>query len=170
MEVFQLSWPSPRYLPWLAVVASLSATAALCLLSFLEHRRSLRPSDLIVSYLSASVVCDFVWIAASWPSLYVSTRASRFMCLYAAQVLFRFALLLLESLGKESALHPGYQNLAPEETSGLFQRTLFWWVNRILADGSNGILRTQGLPALPESLSSQALRSTILKAWDRRGS
>ncbi len=154
----------------MAVATSFLATTALCWLSFLEHSRSLRPSDIIVSYLSASTVCDVVFSLASWPYFYYApTPARLFMRLYTAQMLVKLILLLLENMGKESALYPRYKDLAPEETSGLLQRTLFWWVNRVLADGHKGILRAQDLPALPQSLSSRALRGAMLAAWDRRG-
>ena len=144
------------------------AALAVFWLSFAEHRRSIQPSNLIISYLATSLICDSLWILYPGPSIHKLGRP--FTRLFIIQTCLKLVLFLLECRGKESALSPLYRNDSPEETAGLIRSALFWWVNAILADGSKKTLQTQNLPSVPRSLSSTILRGKILRAWDQRGS
>jgi ATP-binding cassette subfamily C (CFTR/MRP) protein 1 len=156
-----------RLIPLLAITSSTVAATNVCWLSFIEHRRSIRPSDAIVGYLLASVVCDSLWIF--YPGQSIHSFNHKYTLLIGAQLVFKFILLLLECRGKESALYSRYRGMSAIETAGLLRGALFWWVNPILAKGSKQTFQNHDIPEIGLDLSSEVLREAILKAWHQRG-
>jgi hypothetical protein len=142
------------------------ALLGVCCLGHIEHRRSVQPSDAIVSYVLASSVCDAIWVFQ--PRSNHDLVSHGLIQVVVAQLLLKLLLLLLESHGKESALYSNYQGGSPEETAGLLRRALFWWVNGILKSGSKAGLCEKDLPVLDSRLSSKALRNDVLTRWDER--
>ncbi len=143
---------------------SFAAAADICILSYFEHARSIRPSTLVVLYLFAS-------IAGLVPQLLLSTRGlghGADFAVAAFQIGLELTLLLIECQTKESILKPSYQPLAPEEISGIFGRTFFWWINPVLKKGNERFLTHSDLPATDRKLSSETLRRNVLRRWDQR--
>ncbi|TDZ21488.1 ABC transporter atnG [Colletotrichum orbiculare MAFF 240422] len=147
----------------LAIVPIIAAVGLLPLL-FLEHGRSVRPSDLAVVYLLVTLVCDSAGLAAS----YVGSKKLMVLSTGISVPALKLALLLAESQGKQSLLRSPYDQSAPEETAGVLSRTFFWWINAILAKGYRMILTGDALPPLDGKLSSGLRRHEALLAWDQR--
>lgn len=141
---------------------SFVAGVGICVLSFFEHRRSVRPSDLLSLYLLLALT-GYVVEVAIW------TNHEETPVLALLRNLLVLALLLVENLGKESFLRPHYKHLSPEETSGFLGWTFFWWINPILKKGYDSILVGDDLPPVDGELTSKHLRRRILIAWDKRG-
>lgn len=154
--------------PWMivAIISSLVAAAGLCWLLFVEHRRSIRPSAMALSYLLASLICEFIWLTA--PENCELHRNYVFMTLAFSQITLKSILLILEARGKESLLYVQYQNTSPEETSGIVRGVLFWWINFFLAYGSKNNISDGDVPAIKTSLSSAKLWDEMTESWERR--
>lgn len=144
------------------LLLGLVAALGVVYLSFQEQRRSIRPSTLILSYLTASSLCDTIWLTL--PPL------SGAHPLRALQLFLKLTLLVLESQGKESILLEEYRGLPPEEYSSILGTAFFWWINGLLAQGYNRMLGSDNqLPPIDRKLNSSGLRRDVLKAWDGRG-
>ncbi|TDZ30378.1 ABC transporter atnG [Colletotrichum spinosum] len=147
----------------LAIVPIIAAVGLLPLL-FLEHGRSVRPSDLAVVYLLVTLVCDSAGLAAS----HVGSKNLLVLSTGISVPALKLALLLAESQGKQSLLRSPYDQSVPEETAGILSRTFFWWINAILAKGYRMILTGDALPPVDGKLSSGLRRQEALLAWDQR--
>ncbi|KAK4216035.1 P-loop containing nucleoside triphosphate hydrolase protein [Rhypophila decipiens] len=147
---------------YLSVVPTI-ATSVFVFLSSLEHRRSVRPSTLILLYLLSSLSLDLVQLTA--PSLRYLLQNGQHLYLIpqlAAKALVLCTELLLD---KRSELLEEWQNLPPEETCSIFGRSLMWWMNTILAKGYKSTLINEELPDIDHGLSSRVLREKILDIW-----
>ncbi|PSR92117.1 P-loop containing nucleoside triphosphate hydrolase protein [Coniella lustricola] len=172
LVILVLEWqdsPSKRLLPAVAILLSFIAAAALCCLLSVAHSRSPEPSSLAVIYLLASAGCDVLWLLFPGSHNQGFSIPDLNAVLVVLQVVVKLALLLLESSSKQGSLHAKYQSLSPEETAGLVQRVLFWWINPIIIRGTGTILKQQDLPPTGQSFSSEHLRRIILRSWDQRG-
>lgn len=115
-----------------ASCVSFVASLLLCALSYTEHARSLRPSSLLNVYLLVSILLD----AAILRSFWLSGLSSPIRGLFTVSFAVRAALLVLEAVEKASYVsNRNYDQRNPEETSGLYNRGLFWWMNPLLVDG-----------------------------------
>lgn len=154
-------------MPTVAAVNSLVAATGVCWLLFAEARHAIRPSDLVLSYLLASVICDSIWIFVPGPSIH---SWSSYLTLYTlVSVILKALLLFVECQGRDLALLSQNHAISPEETAGLIRGTLFWWINPILGIGARRTFRVQDIPTLPLELSTKFRRQAIIQAWDRRG-
>jgi len=99
----------------------------LCFLSYYEHARSIRPSALIEVYLFFSLLFDVSQVRTLW----VSYSGTLDAWLLTASVGMKFIVLILEAKEKRSYLSEADVHHGPEETSGIFGRSLFWWLNRL---------------------------------------
>ena len=147
------------------IAASISSAASLglWLLSWQEHQRSARPSDLLIGYLVASLICDSILLTI--PGLRLKLHRPILLCRLAVNLVVS----VLECQGKESILLGKYKCLPPEEATSFLGRVFFSWVNPVLAEGYRNILVGHQLPPTDEKLSSGSLRRKILRAWDQRG-
>ncbi|KAK3329697.1 hypothetical protein B0H66DRAFT_610708, partial [Apodospora peruviana] len=148
------------------VAAAPVAVFGLVWLSRVEHKRSERPSDLVLLYLLSSSSCDLVQLTA--PSLRSSGGQERLGL--AIQFAAKLIVLGTESLAKEADLLPEWPDLPPEESAGIFGRSVLWWINAVLVRGYNNNLINHELPAIDRSLSSEILREQILRIWTQRDS
>jgi ATP-binding cassette, subfamily C (CFTR/MRP), member 1 len=146
-------------------IVSFTACIGLCPLLFLEHTRSIRPSDLAVVYLLFSFVCEAAELGITLHEDGVIPASLPAM----ANLCVKFILLLVESRGKEIILRGPRGQWPPEQLAGVLSRTFFWWINAILAKGSRNILTEDNLPPIDHQLSSRLLRQQALLAWDQRG-
>ncbi|KAH9897277.1 ABC transporter [Xylariomycetidae sp. FL2044] len=140
---------------------TLFAAVLLSRLSWLEHRRNTRPSDLIVTYLLFCLIRDtlmFIW-ASAWQYGWAS-RAPVNM----ARIIIEAALLATENSQKEQS----EELLSAEETSGILTRTFFAWIGPFLAHGYRTILTGSELPRLDSLLSSATIRESIIQSWEQR--
>jgi ATP-binding cassette subfamily C (CFTR/MRP) protein 1 len=137
---------------------------ALCGLSYVEHRRAARPSNLLVLYVLSCLLGHAIELFMLLPS-----SNSQSLSFLFATIILELAVLAIESHTKEAILLPRSQQLAPEELEGILGRTFFWWINPILLKGYRSILTDADLPHMEEELSSLTLRRKVQWSWDQRG-
>jgi len=56
--------------------------------------------------------------------------------IFTASVGVKAVVIVLEGLGKRSILLEAWREASRESTSGVFNRSLFWWLNGLLVSGS----------------------------------
>jgi hypothetical protein len=132
-------------------------------LSHLEHSKSIRPSPLLNAYLFFSFLFDIAVLRTTWLAL----RHTTLNKLFTASFALKGVILLLESKEKRRYLHAD-NDLAPEETTGLYNQTFLIWMNNIIRQGYQHILRPMDLYSMDESMSAEALNDRFWKEW-RKG-
>ncbi|KJZ80040.1 hypothetical protein HIM_00754 [Hirsutella minnesotensis 3608] len=150
-----------RLKPVSLAAASLGLVGALALgaLSCLEHRRSVRPSSVVLVYLVFSCAFDAVQCRTLW-LLDEPTLAPVFSVLLACK-LFVLALELSE---KRHILLPPWKTLPPEATSSIISKSVFWWLNGLLLRGFRTTLQTDTLYELDRGLKSKFLLDNLLQS------
>lgn len=143
---------------------SLVTAVAVCIVSFLEHGRNVRPSGLLTTFLMASIFSDIVQAGL----LYVAWNLCNPLGLPLAVFLAECFLLVLESQTKNGILRKPHDELGPEDTSGFFGLVFFWWVNRLLWTGSSKSLSTEDLPKMETSFDALRIREEMQAQWDKR--
>ena len=143
---------------------SFAAALSVLLLSSVEHSRSVMPSTLLSVYLLLSSILDL----AQARTLYLRRDSTPIAAIFVATIGIKLSLLLLESRSKRSYLKPPYNNLSLESTSGIFNRTVFWWLNALFAKGFQGLLSFNDLYVIDSKLASGPLSRSMHKAWDTR--
>lgn len=146
-----------------SAVLSFLAVCAILLLSRLEHSRSVRPSFILNVYLFASSVFDAVQVR----TLFLRHDKPAILGLFTANIAIKLALLVLESKSKRKSLRPPYNNFSPEATSGIFNRSFFWWINPILATGFRTLITLDDLFATDSSLESDVLLEEMKISWSQ---
>ncbi|GAQ47010.1 hypothetical protein ASPNIDRAFT_189460 [Aspergillus niger] len=146
-----------------AVAVSLVDALSIAILSTIEHNRSVRPSSLLGIYLLFSSLFDAVQVR----TLFIRHYPSSLGALSAATVALKLLLLALEAQNKRSYLKESLLAIPPESTSGLFARTVFWWLNRLFVIGFRKLLTLEDLFPTDSDLKSEGLRRKIGKAWKK---
>jgi ATP-binding cassette subfamily C (CFTR/MRP) protein 1 len=143
----------------LSFVVSLIA----CALSYTEHSKSLSPSLILNAYLFVSLVLDGATLRTTWLSpLPASIRA-----LITTSFTLKAAILILEAKEKrEYILNVDHQH-SPEDTSGLYSRGLFWWLNPLLLEGFHHLLKPSDLFPVADGMSAAVINERFWNNWDR---
>lgn len=79
---------------------------------------------------------------------------------------FKFLILLSEAVSKRDILRIEYSSLPPEETSGPYSRSLFWWLNPLLWSGFSNPLKVDDLFTVDGSLNSNSMGTKFCRQWD----
>ncbi|KAJ5740408.1 P-loop containing nucleoside triphosphate hydrolase protein [Penicillium malachiteum] len=134
------------------------ASFACTYLSHLEHRFSVRPSTILCLFQGLTVLLDLSRLRTL--SFIPNTP-------FAASWVVKAVILVLEATEKRSSLRKGFEKTAIEETSGVFSRTVFWWLNDLLWKGSNTTLTVDDLPILAEDLRVASDPQAIKEKWEK---
>ncbi|PGH27295.1 hypothetical protein AJ80_01005 [Polytolypa hystricis UAMH7299] len=145
-----------------AAALSFIASIFISILSYIEHTRSVRPSTILSAYLFFSILFDIVQARTLWLRLDEKTVAA----IFTASLTVKIVMLMLESVGKRRLLFAGYEHLAVESTSGVFNRSLFWWLNGLLRNGFRRLLSIHDLCEIEERFSSVVLEDCLQHFWD----
>ncbi|KGO40807.1 ABC transporter, transmembrane domain, type 1 [Penicillium expansum] len=137
-------------------------------LSWVEDQRSVKPSSLLAIYLVFTLLFDIVQTRTLWLSHRNSHRSSLIPSLFTVNVVAKTAMVLFESLGKQKHLMGSYQDLPPESTSGIVNRSFMWWLNRLFAIGFRNLLTIEDLDHLDKPLESAETAQTASRAWAQR--
>lgn len=141
-----------------AAILSMGECVAFILLSYLEHLRSVGPPLLLNAYLLLSVLLDAIRIRTLWLR---STELS-ISVLFSVCVVLKGGVLITEEIGKTRWILPSKRPLDGEVTGGIFKRTLFVWLDRMLLKGYSTALAVITLPNIDADLLSDSL-------WERVG-
>ncbi|CEJ89530.1 hypothetical protein VHEMI05371 [[Torrubiella] hemipterigena] len=146
-----------------AVVLKCFAATGVAFVLFAEHRRSPRSSALIGLYLFIAILLDIVKAR----SYYRRPGLSSLGIVTIISAVSKMVLLVLEEMSKKSLLKSEklQSELGPECAGGLFNRTLFIWLNRTLFAGFKAIIDVDDLPDLAPKFGSQALHRKFQENW-----
>ncbi|KGO68014.1 ABC transporter, transmembrane domain, type 1 [Penicillium italicum] len=133
-------------------------------LSWVEDERSVRPSSLLAIYLLFTLLFDVVQTRTLW----LSQGNSLIPRLFTANIATKIAMVLFESLEKQKHLVGSYQDLPPESTSGIVNRSFMWWLNRLFFTGFRSLLTPKDLDRLDKPLESAGTAQTASRAWALR--
>ncbi|KAM4057712.1 reverse transcriptase (RNA-dependent DNA polymerase) [Hirsutella rhossiliensis] len=112
------------------VTAGLALVTAilLCLLSYLEHGRSIRPLSILLLYCMFSTLFDAIRARTVW----LVSPASTLAALAIASVVAKAVVLVLESHEKSNSIIAPKEAYGPESTSSVLNRSIFFWLNRVV--------------------------------------
>lgn len=127
----------------------------------MEHQRSLRPSLLLEAYLLLSFIFDAAGVRTLWLQGYNHNPAAVSTAAFAV----KFCLVILEIWGKRQCLRAQWASESPEATSGLFGKSLFLWLNRLLRTGFRKSLTVDDLTPLDKHLTSEYLYNQVHQPW-----
>lgn len=150
-------------------VLNLIGSFVIVILSYTEHRRSIRPSTLLVSYLALSILLDL----AQTRTLFLrSPDSGSIQALFTASLATKLALVCLEELQKRPLVTDKNKSLALEATSGPINRSVFWWLNQLFLKGFKSLLQVRDLGSIGNKFDSAKLLAKLDAVWqvsDRSG-
>lgn len=129
--------------------------------SCLEHERSLRPSSLLSAFLGVTSLFDMARVR----TLFFIFGSQELTWLVAGCFSTKIILLILELLGKRSLLLPEWQHVSPEESSGLYNRVLFLWLNPLFANGFRSTLTAKSLTPLDSAIVEASNPVALNEKW-----
>lgn len=150
---------------WYHVTALFVASTALqflaaifmAALSFMDHNRSPRPSVLLSSYLLVTLLFDITETRTFWLASATKSEIT-FTSVYTATTAVKAGLLLLEAQHKTRWVNwDTKENHSPEETSGIFDLGVFFWLNALFKNGYRSILQIEDLYPLDYSMQGKTL-------------
>ena len=133
----------------------------LCLLSHLEHTRSVRPSWILNIYLLLSLAFDIVRARTLWSIPDNKSLAIVFV----VTVSIKGLMMLLEAKEKRDLLLPKYQSLSSEVVSGIYNAWFFWWLNPLFLRGYKKALTIDQLFRVDEKLAPNDEGRGLLAEW-----
>lgn len=145
----------------LALVGSLFAG----LLSYMEHLRCVRPSFILDMHLFFSLIFDIAYTRTLWLQQYNRIIA----IVVTVMIAVKAVVLLLETIEKRGILQPQYREYPPEATSGIFNRSFFWWINPLLRRGFKSAIAVEDLYVLDKHLGAEYLQGVLKSGWDKGG-
>ncbi|KAJ5819793.1 hypothetical protein N7474_005384 [Penicillium riverlandense] len=141
----------------LAFIASLG----LCLLSHLEHSRSIRPSPIINGYILLTLVFDIARVR----TLFLDSNDRSISGFFACMISVKVMVLLAEAIEKRGILLAPYRDLSPEETSGIYSKSFFFWLNELMTSGFRRVLHNHDLYPIDRDMSSEVLHQRMKHSW-----
>ncbi|KAI9742902.1 MAG: hypothetical protein M1818_003631 [Claussenomyces sp. TS43310] len=147
-----------------AAALALAAAVTVLPLSYLEQRRSVRPSTILGCYLALSTILDLPQAR----TLYLMPGQRHLAATFSAVLTARALLLALEAWGKRQSLIDKYQSLASETTSGIFSRSLFLWMNSLFRRGYSKVIFFADLGPIDNDLGSARVHQRLQDVWTRQ--
>lgn len=126
-------------------------------LSFLEHSNSAGPSLLLETYLVVSILFDAVRIRTLW----LGESKGVIPALFTSCLAIKIVIVVLEESGKKRWLLPSQRTCSTEITEGIFGRTLFVWLDKMMWKGYSNALSVVTLPQIDSQLLSDSLWQRI---------
>lgn len=146
-----------------SIVLSFITCVVLLPLSHSEHTKSIRPSNLICLFLVFSVLFDAVQVRTLW----LIHGTPQISTVFSTSLAIKLALLVLESANKVRFLHDeDVRGRTPEDSSGIFSRSLFLWLNTLIYNGYKKALSMNDLYPIPDDFSSELLEAELWKNWE----
>lgn len=146
-----------------AAAVDFAAACVLFILSCFEHSRSVTPSTIIGLYLLFSLPFDAARIRTFY--LLKAFSARGIANLLSLSLTVKLGVLLTEAVEKRGILLAPYRDLPPEQTSGIYNRSVFWWLNPLLRIGFGKNMRVDDLYDLDHALSSKHVRDLFTRRW-----
>lgn len=132
------------------------------LLSHLEYVKTVRPSLLLVTYLTTTVILDAARLRTLW--LEFGTTATSI--LFTISLGVEISVLTGEALKKRRHLVPDEKDASSEETSGLYDLGFFLWPLDLIKTGFKNVLLLDDLSTIDRSLAPGHARERFLTVWN----
>lgn len=133
-------------------------------LSYVEDRKSTRPSSLLTVYLLLSILFDATQIRTLWLTHRIPMAAVQ-----SAIAGIKLAMLLLETREKTSYLQSPYREYPPEATSGIINLSFVWWINQLFVMGYRKLIGNRDLFDLDPGLASGPAGERLKRVWEKHG-
>ncbi|KAH7305472.1 P-loop containing nucleoside triphosphate hydrolase protein [Stachybotrys elegans] len=143
----------------LSVIASFSS---LCQ-SFFHDQRSVKPSDVLILYFSASFILGLPRLRTLW-SLDAEDASK---ALWTLILIFTILAIVVESIHKTRALRPAYKLVTVEQTIGFWSRGFFVWLLPMFRAGYSTVLRLKDVPEVDIDLQEQTTRTDLRNSFGR---
>ncbi|KAK6532681.1 hypothetical protein TWF281_006860 [Arthrobotrys megalospora] len=147
-----------------AAAVSFCEVLAIGIVSSHEHVRNIRPSSLLSLALTISIIFDIIrartFIKINFDNLLTA--------LFTASIASKASVLLLEAKDKRVFLRSPDTEKPPEETSGLFSRSVFWWLTPLLRSGYSKILSFSDLWHLDDRIDAPDVKDHFYQTWLQR--
>jgi ATP-binding cassette subfamily C (CFTR/MRP) protein 1 len=131
------------------------------MLIFSEHICTVRPSFIISTYLFFSTILDLARTRTVWLIGGIDTIS----IIMTTELALKCVMLLLESFNKRATLAPPYRSYPPEATSGVFSRSMFWWLNEMMLKGFRHVFCLEELFPLDNQLYSKNVLKRLHHNW-----
>jgi len=132
------------------------------LLSHFEHRRSIRTSLLVGTYLATTALFDVVRIRTLWLKFGTVDISIVFTISLAAKI----GVLTTEAVKKRRHLVQNEKDASSEETSGLFNLAFFLWPLGLIKTGFRKVLLGDDLPTIDRGLAPGKAQQRFLAIWN----
>lgn len=146
-----------------AAALTVGASIVAFILSYTEHVRSIQPSFILDVYLFFTIIFDIVRVRTLWLMGYNHNIAIA----YTGYLAVKVVCLLLESVEKKGFLKHEYKEYPPEALTSIFNRSTFWWLNRLFRMGFGRLLFMDDLFQLDKHLKSEHLEKLLDEAWSK---
>ncbi|KAH7413379.1 ABC transporter family protein [Cadophora sp. MPI-SDFR-AT-0126] len=140
---------------------SFVASGIILLLSHFEDRKATRPSTLLNIYLVLSTLFEAAEIRTLW-----TVQHDHIAAVQSASIGVKIGMLFLEARQKRPYLLQPYKDYPPEATSGFWNLTFVWWLNRLFIIGFQKLLTTQDLFDIDRNLTSKVVGHALKDSWD----
>ena len=136
------------------------------ILSRLEHIKAVRPSRLLQFFLLVLLLCH----AARLRTLLLMQYTTSLVTFASIHTFLGGFLLMLESINIKALFNSqDDRRLSPEETVGLFEKRLFWYLNGFFQKGYRKVLKPKDLIDFDTDLASRAQRHGFSRCLDQAG-
>ncbi|TDZ20182.1 ABC transporter atnG [Colletotrichum orbiculare MAFF 240422] len=131
--------------------------------SLLEDQRSVRPSDTLILYFSATAILDLPRLRTLW-----LIQANLPKALWTVIFILTVLVVPLESISKKRFLRPTYRSLTKEEGTGFWGRSFFTWLLPFFRLGYSRVIHMADMPDVDPDLTSEGAGQPLETAWARR--
>ncbi|GKT42621.1 ABC transporter atnG [Colletotrichum spaethianum] len=144
-------------------VLGLIEAVALGAVSYVEHKRSIRPSALLGGYLVLTIVLDIALARTFW----IRDGLTAVAAVFTASLVAKVVMLVLEETPKRAHLPGTEKGAAVESTTGVVSRSLFWWLNGLFFQGFKLLIGLEDLGAIDPKFDSKLLLGKLDRAWSK---
>lgn len=141
----------------LAAVAILASAVE----SFIEDQRSVKPSDLLVLYFSATTLLYIPRLRSLWLITSVDTARGLWTTIFVLTAITLF----VESARKTKLLRPVYQNATKEQVSSFWAQSFYMWVLPSFQVGYSKVIDLGDIPNIDEDLCEKKTGQRLEDSW-----
>lgn len=145
-----------------AGVLELVAALLLVLLSHFEHRKTVRPSLLLGSYLTITVLLDAVRLRTFW----LKFGTTEIVIIFTLYLGAKIGVLAAEAVKKRNSLIQDEKDASIEETSGLYNLGFFLWPLGLIKAGFKNTLLLDDLTTIDRALAPERAQQRFLALWN----
>jgi hypothetical protein len=103
--------------------------------------------------------------AARARTLWIAGATRPIAAVFTSTLGVKIMILVIEAVEKRGILLEPYQGTSPEATSGIYSRSFFWWLNKLMTTGYRRVIQNEDLFPIDEEMKSAFLRDQGQQAW-----